>query len=90
MDLDHDSGHMEGWCLKGQFAGRALSSLSHNELLQLLKELRERDPQGALLIEAYLDRRSQGWREQEFKHRRKRGAQAVSRATRPNDRQRGL
>ena len=64
MDLDHDSGHMEGWCLKGQFAGRALSSLSHNELLQLLKELRERDPQGALLIEAYLDRRSQGWREQ--------------------------
>ena len=64
MDLDHDSGHMEGRCLKGQFAGRALSSLSHNELLQLLEELRERDPQGALLIEAYLDRRSQGWREQ--------------------------
>ena len=64
MDLDHDSGHMEGWCLKGQFAGRALSSLSHNELVQLLKELRDTDPQGALLIETYLDRRSQDWREQ--------------------------
>jgi hypothetical protein len=64
MELDHDSGHMEGRCLKGQFAGRALSSLSSNEVLQLLKELRNIDPQGALLIEAYLDRRSHGWREQ--------------------------
>jgi hypothetical protein len=62
MELDHDSGRMEGRCLKGQFAGRALSSLSHNKLLQLLKELRVADPQGALLIEAYLDRRSHGWR----------------------------
>jgi len=62
MELDHDSGRMEGRCLKGQFAGRALSSLSHDELLQLLEELRATDPQGALLIEAYLDRRSHGWR----------------------------
>jgi DnaJ domain len=64
MELDHDSGHMEGRCLKGQFAGRTLSSLSQAELLQLLKELRDRDSQGALLIEAYLDRRSHGWRGQ--------------------------
>lgn len=62
MELDHDSGRMEGRCLKGQFAGRALSSLSPDELLQLLEELRTTDPQGALLIEAYLDRRSHGWR----------------------------
>jgi DnaJ domain len=63
MELDHDSGHMEGRCLKGQFIGRTLSSLSQAELLQLLKELRDRDSQGALLIEAYLDRRSHGWRD---------------------------
>jgi DnaJ-like protein len=62
MELDHDSGHMEGRCLKGQFAGRALSSLSDGELLQLLEELRVRDSQGALLIEAYFDRRSKDWR----------------------------
>ena len=63
MELDHDSGRMEGRCLKGQFAGRALSSLSHNELLQLLEELRATDLQGALLIEAYLDRRLHGCRD---------------------------
>ena len=62
MALDHDSGRMEGECLKGRFAGRALSSLRRDELLELLKELRATDHQGALLIEAYLDRRSPGWR----------------------------
>jgi hypothetical protein len=65
MILDHDSGRMEGQCLKGRFAGRALSSLNQNDLLRLLEELRATDPKGALLIEAYLDRRSQGWRDQQ-------------------------
>ena len=63
MVLDHDSGRMEGECLKGRFGGRALSSLRRDELLELLKELRATDHQGALLIEAYLDRRSPGWRD---------------------------
>ena len=40
MVLDHDSGGMEGRCLKGRFTGRALSSLSQTESLQLLEELR--------------------------------------------------
>jgi hypothetical protein len=68
MELDHDSGRMEGQCLKGSFAGRPLSSLHHDELLQLLKELRVTDHQGALLIEAYLDRRSPGWRDRRSDH----------------------
>jgi hypothetical protein len=63
MELDHDSGHMEGRCLTGRFAGRTLSSLSDDELLLLLEELSATDAQGAALIEAYLDRRAQGWRE---------------------------
>ncbi|HKA65501.1 MAG TPA: DnaJ domain-containing protein [Methyloceanibacter sp.] len=63
MVLDHDSGEMEGRCLKGQFAARMLSSLSDAELLVLLAELRATDAQGASLIEAYLDRRAPGWRE---------------------------
>ena len=63
MVLDHDSGEMEGRCVKGQFAGRTLSSLNEADLLVLLAELRGTDAQGASLIEAYLDRRAQGWRE---------------------------
>jgi DnaJ domain len=63
MELDHDSGHMEGRCLAGRFTGRMLSSLGEDELLQLLEEQRASDPRGASLIEAYLDWRAQGWRE---------------------------
>jgi len=64
MVLDHDSGHMEGRCLKGRLAGRALSSLKDKEVLQLLEEIGTSDTQGALLLEAYLDRRCKGWRDQ--------------------------
>jgi hypothetical protein len=63
MELDHDSGNMEGRCLTGQFAGRTLSSLSDEELLALLEDLKASDQQGAALIEAYLDWRMKGWRE---------------------------
>jgi len=65
MELDHDSGDMEGRCLKGRFAGRMLSSLSDDELFQLLAELRANDQQGALLLEAYLDRRLPDWRDRD-------------------------
>lgn len=71
MVLDHDSGRMEGRCLRGRFAGRELSALIESELLQLLDELRADDPQGAVLIEAYLDRRLQGWRERKAENRQK-------------------
>ena len=43
-------------------AGRDLSSLSQSESLQLLEELRSTDSQGVILMEAFLDRRWQGWR----------------------------
>jgi len=39
MVLDHDSGSMEGRCLKGRFAGRELSSLRDAEVLKLLEEI---------------------------------------------------
>jgi hypothetical protein len=63
MVLDHDSGSMEGRCLRGRFAGRELASLREGELLQLLDEIGAADSQGAALLEAYLDRRCRGWRE---------------------------
>ncbi len=62
MVLDHDTGEMEGRCLNGRFAGRTLSSLSDDELVLLLEELRATDAQAAALIEAYFDRRAPGWR----------------------------
>ena len=62
MVLDHDSGRIQGKCLKGRFAGRSLSSLCCNELFELLQEMRTNDAQGVLLLEAYLDRQFQGWR----------------------------
>jgi hypothetical protein len=63
MVLDHDSGRMEGRCLKGCYAGRELASLREAELLRLLDEIGGIDSQGAALLEAYLDRRCNGWRE---------------------------
>jgi hypothetical protein len=63
MVLDHDSGRMEGRCLKGRFAGRNLCSLREAEILELLSEIGAADPQGATLLEAYLDRRHRGWRD---------------------------
>jgi hypothetical protein len=65
MVLNHDSGSMEGRCLKGRFVGKALSSLNRDQLLQFLRELRNSDSQGTLLMEAYLDRRYRDWRDRE-------------------------
>ncbi len=64
MELDHDSGHMDGKSLSGQFAGRTLSSLSDREAMELLAELHSVGAREAALMEAYLDWRLPSWREQ--------------------------
>ena len=61
MELDHDTGVMDGDVLAGPFAGRRLSALSEPELMDLLAACRQSDPEGARLLEAYLDRRAPGW-----------------------------
>jgi hypothetical protein len=63
MELDHDSGGMTGKVVAGSFAGRALDALSLPELGALMRECLGGDPEGARLLEAYLDRRTPGWRE---------------------------
>lgn len=63
MELDHDSGGMTGTVRAGAFAGRDLDSLSLAEIAALMRECLARDPEGARLLEAYLDRRTPGWRE---------------------------
>jgi hypothetical protein len=56
MTLDHDTGATEGNVLSGSFAGRQLSQLSRDELFVLLEECTLRDPQGAQLLRAYMER----------------------------------
>ena len=64
MELDHDSGHMEGQCLSGRFVGRKLSTLSDREGMELLDELHQDGAPEAGLMEAYLDWRLPGWRDE--------------------------
>jgi DnaJ domain len=63
MELDHDSGQMDGQCLSGRFAGRQLSSLSDREAMELLAELHGDGAPEAAVMEAYLDWRLPGWRD---------------------------
>jgi DnaJ-domain-containing protein 1 len=63
MELDHDTGRMDGRCLKGAFEGRSLSTLSDTEVLELFEELERSEAQGAALLEAYLDWRMPDWRD---------------------------
>lgn len=65
MELDHDSGEMEGRCLTGRFTGRVLSSLSDREVMELLAELHQANAPEAAVLEAYLDWRLPGWRDRE-------------------------
>jgi len=65
MELDHDTGEMDGSVLAGAFAGQRLGALDVAALRRLLAECRADDPDGVRLLEAYLDRRFPGWREEE-------------------------
>jgi hypothetical protein len=63
MELDHDTGTMGGTVLAGPFAGRRLDDLDEAALKALYEACRASDPEGLRLLEAYLDRRFAGWRE---------------------------
>lgn len=60
MELDHDTGVMRGRVVAGRFAGAALDDLDAEGMSALLAEA---DEESRRLLEAYLDRRSPGWRE---------------------------
>ena len=63
MELDHDSGYMDGTVRTGRFAGRALSSLSDREAIELYNEFAADRLKEASLMEAYLDWRVADWRD---------------------------
>jgi hypothetical protein len=60
--LDHETGELDGDVLQGAYAGRQLSAMSMDELLDLLRAFPADDRKSALLLEAYLDRRCPDWR----------------------------
>jgi hypothetical protein len=63
MHLDHATGELGGIVLSGPFQGRALETLTRSDCLALYESALREDPDGARLLEAYLDRRFAGWRE---------------------------
>ncbi|MGG5885762.1 hypothetical protein ACLF3G_01395 [Falsiroseomonas sp. HC035] len=64
MGLDHDSGRMTGHVKAGSYAGADLADLDLPDLLALMAELASLDPEGATLLEAWLDRSHPDWRHQ--------------------------
>ncbi len=97
MTLDHDSGEMDGEVLDGRFMGAWLSQLALPELLQLLQQYQNEDPQSASVLEAYLDRtQGEDWRDAlnggggAGAHSRQGGRQANGQEERPMNRQEAL
>lgn len=63
MELDHATGLMQGKVIGGPLAGRTLQSMPRPECEALYMACLRDDPEGARLLEAYLDRRFADWRE---------------------------
>ncbi len=76
MELDHASGAMSGVILAGADEGKTLASLSRAQILDLHRVCLDDDPEGARLLEAYLDRRFAGWRSAGDAHANARGFDA--------------
>lgn len=62
MELDHDTGAIDGMVRAGAFAGRPLSTLDIADLLKVRQACEAAPDQSLILIEAYLDRRDPDWR----------------------------
>jgi DnaJ-domain-containing protein 1 len=62
MELDHDSGKMDGEVLTGPLKGRRLSSLTDQELGTLRRLCAGVSDQSLPLLEAWLDRTKPDWR----------------------------
>lgn len=74
MELDHATGAIRGMVLAGREEGKRLDALTRPALLELYNICLRDDPDGARLLEAYLDRRFAGWRAAGDPHRDAGGA----------------
>jgi hypothetical protein len=83
MRLDQASGAMSGSVLAGPLRGRELDTLTRADCLALYADCQREDPDGARLLETYLDRRFAGWRQadegQGEQGGRRRGGDAMTR-----------
>jgi hypothetical protein len=81
IELDHDTGAMNGTVLRGGHEGAALSTLSKDDLLSLYREA-SADQETVRLLEAYFDRTfGSDWRnEQQRDQPRARTSSTMSRA----------
>jgi len=62
MELDHESGAMNGIVLVGEHEGKELDLMERSELFELRGMIAD-DGESLALLDAYLDRRLAGWRE---------------------------
>jgi hypothetical protein len=62
MELDHDTGEMDGRVLRGRLEGVKLSSLDETEILSLYHDISD-DADSVALLESFLDRYYSDWRE---------------------------
>ncbi|WP_274629175.1 DnaJ domain-containing protein [Arvimicrobium flavum] len=62
MELDHDTGALEGIVLAGRYEGSILTRMSEADLLGIYAELAS-DGESRQLLETYLDGRFPAWRE---------------------------
>ncbi|MGQ0486280.1 MAG: DnaJ domain-containing protein [Hyphomicrobiales bacterium] len=62
MELEHDTGRMDGTVLAGPLQGRQLSALSEAELRSLHRLCGNAADQSLALLEAWLDRSKPDWR----------------------------
>lgn len=63
MELSHDTGDMDGKVLQGTFTGKLLSVMTLEDLVRLLQECGG-DSDSSQVLQAYLDRNHENWREQ--------------------------
>ena len=63
MELNHDSGSLDGRVIAGSHVGRALSELSLAELMEVRRDCLEAGDQSARLLDTFLDRVHEGWRD---------------------------
>lgn len=67
MELDHDTGALEGLALAGRHDGQVLGRMNRAALLDLYGEVAG-DSESRQLLEAYLDGRLAGWRQDAEAH----------------------
>ena len=63
MELEHDTGRMDGEVLAGPFKGRRLSSLTLEETQRLHAQAAGTPDQSRALLEAWIERTHPEWRE---------------------------